>query len=210
MERNPAPADSPEATRGKILATAKTLVQRHGGHKLTVVEIARELGMSHANVYRYYKSKAKILDAIVDEWMTRLNAFMESIAQRRAPAAVRIEALVLELYLARADKCRKEPEIYVTYQRVMDLRPEAVEQRQATIRRVLVRLLDEGIRAGEFAPMDTQVGAVLIQDTTALFLHPLLSPLAVGPRAKLRAQTTVRHLLAGFAAPRPAKVRSRT
>ena len=192
----------PGDTRELILDAAKTLLRRHGGNKLTVVDIARSLGMSHANVYRFFQSKSEILDAIVDEWMLKLAVFVESIARRPGPAAARLEALVQELYRARHQKCLEDPEIYVTYRRVMDLRPGSVVQRQEMILDVFKRLIEEGVVAGEFAPVDCLAAATLIEDATALFLHPLMIPTAVGDQAETRAANVIRHLLAGFAAPR--------
>jgi len=108
---------------------------------------------------------------------------------------------VLELYGARHAKCLEDPEIYVAYQRVMEIRPDAVAQRQSAILKVLKRLLDEGVATGEFAPMDTLAAAMMIEDATALFLHPLMIPTVVGKQGDQRARAVMRHLLAGFAAP---------
>ncbi len=198
MKAQPAPVGD---TRELILEAAKTLLRRHGGNKLTVVDIARSLGMSHANVYRYFKSKSEILDAIVDEWMMKLAVFVEAIAQRPVPAAARLEALVLELYRLRHEKCLEDPEIYVTYRRVMDLRPGSVVQRQAMLLKAIQGLIEEGVAAGEFAAVDSLAAATLIEDATALFLHPLMSPTNVGDQAESRAINVIRHLLAGFAVP---------
>lgn len=187
-------------TREAILNAAKTLLRRHGGNKLTVVDIARSLGMSHANVYRFYKSKAEILDAIVDEWMTKLGTFIEAIAQRPSPVAARLEALVIELYRVRNEKCLEDPEIYVTYRRVMDLQPGSLVKPQEMLLNVIQRLIEEGVAAGEFAPVDSLQAAILVEDATALFVHPLMIPTAVGDHAEARATNVIRHLLAGFAA----------
>ena len=85
MENSPA-----AATRQLILDTAKALLRRHGEGNLTVVDIARATGMSHANVYRFFRTKAGILDAIIDEWLSKVEAFVEAIAQRPNTAAERL------------------------------------------------------------------------------------------------------------------------
>ena len=45
---------------------------------MTGADIARAMGMSHANVYRFFKTKAEILDAIVDDWLSKVETFVES------------------------------------------------------------------------------------------------------------------------------------
>ena len=76
---NPVGSKASTDTRRLILETATGLLRRYGPDKLTVVDIARELEMSHANVYRFYKTKSEILDAISDEWLTQLESFVEEI-----------------------------------------------------------------------------------------------------------------------------------
>jgi len=33
-----------------------------------VTEVARDLGMSHANVYRYFRSREKLIEALAESW----------------------------------------------------------------------------------------------------------------------------------------------
>jgi len=72
---------SSSETRSQILQSAEALLRRYGNDKLTVVDIARSLNMSHANVYRFFKTKSDILDAIIDEWLTKIEQFVEAVRQ---------------------------------------------------------------------------------------------------------------------------------
>ena len=164
-----------------------------------MVDIARSLGMSHANVYRFFRSKSEILDAIVDDWLSKLESLVEIITQRPGSAAARLEAVVVELHQIRRRKCVEDPEIFVAYRRVMDVRPDSVVRRKKMLLNVFKRLIDEGVRAGEFLPVDGLEAATLVEDATALFLHPLMNPTAAGAQADARARNVVRHLLKGLA-----------
>src|ERR1051325_393207 len=80
----PAPAQetapegkSPE-TRERILKAAEDLLRRHGPAKTPVVDGARALEMSHANVYRHFASKTELQDAVADRW---LKAISEPLAK---------------------------------------------------------------------------------------------------------------------------------
>lgn len=61
-------------TSRRVLATALLLYRRYGHKKTTVTDIARELSMSPANVYRFFRSK-KAIDAAVAR-----NVFDEMLA----------------------------------------------------------------------------------------------------------------------------------
>ena len=47
----------PDDTRARIIETAEALFRRLGFAKTAVADIAAELGMSPANVYRFFASK---------------------------------------------------------------------------------------------------------------------------------------------------------
>ncbi|MBW8856399.1 MAG: helix-turn-helix transcriptional regulator, partial [Bradyrhizobium sp.] len=59
-------------TRERILTAAEELLRRHGLAKATVVDVARALEMSHANVYRHFASKTELQDAVAHRWLERI------------------------------------------------------------------------------------------------------------------------------------------
>jgi AcrR family transcriptional regulator len=185
-------------TRKLILETARTLLRRFGADKLTVVDIARALDMSHANVYRFFKNKSEILDAIVDEWMSKMEAFIEAIAERPISASERIEAVVLELHRKRRQKLLEDAEVYETFRRVVEMRPDVIAQRREKIVSVFKRLIEEGVDAGEFVAVDADEAATVLKDATALFLHPFMIPTTLREETDDRARNVVRYILAGF------------
>ncbi len=192
------PETSADKTRSQILETAKTLLRRYGEDKMTVVDIARSMGMSHANVYRYFKSRSEILDAIVDEWLSWIEAFVEEIAARPQPAADRIEAVVLELHSRRKQKLLEDSEVFETFRRVVELRPDATAKRRLKILNVFRKLIQSGIESGEFKPVNPDEAATVLKDATSLFLHPLMIPTAMHEETEDRARQVVRYILAGF------------
>jgi AcrR family transcriptional regulator len=52
-------------TSKKILDVARDQVRRFSEAKTNVVDIARALGTSHTTIYRHFRSKAEVFDAIV-------------------------------------------------------------------------------------------------------------------------------------------------
>ena len=188
----------PCPTRSLILETAKSLLRRYGNDKLTVVDIARSLGMSHANIYRFFSNKSDILDAINDEWLSKLEAFVEEIAKRPVAAAERIEAVVVELHRKRKQKLMLEPEVFETFRRLVEIRPDFAARRREKIRKVFQRLIEEGISSGEFAKINSHAAATALKDGTSLFLHPFLIPTTLNEETDARARSVVRFILAGF------------
>jgi len=59
-------------TRARIVETADTLFRRLGFAKTAVADIAAELGMSPANVYRFFPSKTAIVQAICQRCLSEV------------------------------------------------------------------------------------------------------------------------------------------
>src|ERR1044072_4750605 len=87
----------PDDTRARIVETAETLFRRLGFAKTTVADIAAELRMSPANVYRFFPSQTAIVQAICQRCLSEVEENAWTIARSKAPASQRLERLVLEI-----------------------------------------------------------------------------------------------------------------
>ena len=58
------PRKSAEETREEILNTAERLFRTHGFARVAIADIAAELSMSPANVFKHFRTKASLVDAI--------------------------------------------------------------------------------------------------------------------------------------------------
>jgi len=185
-------------TRAVILETARQHLRRFGEDRMTIIGIARAMGMSHANVYRYFPSKAAIVEAVLDRWLSRVENLIGEVASRDGTAAERIEAFVIEIHRRRRAKFKQEPELFESFRRVIVSRSDAVARRQEKIKAMFAQMIREGIENGEFRPVDPEEAATLLDDATAFFLHPAVMPSAVSNCGEERARNVVRHMLAGF------------
>ena len=92
MSESVAPAAARSAEqRARIVATAERLFRLMGFQKTTVADIARELGMSPANVYRFFSAKSEINAAVARLLTGEVEAVVDAIADgpgdgRRAAA----------------------------------------------------------------------------------------------------------------------------
>lgn len=172
---------------------------------MTIIGIARALGMSHANIYRYFPSKSAIVEAVLDRWLSRVENFIEETARRDGSAAERIERVVIEIHRRRRGKFQEEPELYESFRRVILSRSAAVAKRQEKIVQVFARLIAKGVEDGEFRSVDPVEAATVLEDATAFYLHPAVMPSALDDRGEERARNVVRHVLASFALEAPAQ-----
>src|SRR5262245_23331996 len=74
--------------RDQILDVAVEVLRRHGPDKTGVVDVARALGMSHGSIYRHFKSKEALFDAVAERWLHAVSGPLAVIVEsRRAPEA---------------------------------------------------------------------------------------------------------------------------
>ncbi|WP_125591319.1 TetR/AcrR family transcriptional regulator [Companilactobacillus jidongensis] len=58
-------------TRDKILNTAEKLIMDTGNSEVTLDQIASELGLSHAAIYKHFRNKQALWEAVASVWFNR-------------------------------------------------------------------------------------------------------------------------------------------
>src|SRR5262249_62260310 len=94
---NPQLKTKPDDTRARIMATAEALFRRLGFAKTTVADIAAELRMSPANIYRFFDSKSAIVEAICRRCLSEVEEKAWAVARSKAAPAERLGHLILEI-----------------------------------------------------------------------------------------------------------------
>jgi len=173
MSRRPTP--SAEEIREKILDVAEELFLRVGYAKTTVADIAQVLGMSSANVYRFFPSKAAINDAGCRRLMARMREEMRAIASTPGTAAARIEALVMSTHRRNRDMLTQERRVHDMVDAAIDQSWDAIEEHKAACNAIFAGLIADGIATGEFtAATDVDALAETVGNACCSLFHPTL------------------------------------
>ena len=91
-------------TRERILVVAERLFRQIGYQKTTVGDIAKELRMSPANVYRFFDSKKAIHEGVARGLMGGVEDAAQIIATRRGPAASRLRELLTTIHRMNSER----------------------------------------------------------------------------------------------------------
>ncbi len=76
-------------TKEQIFAAARTAFDRDGLQGLSLRDIAREVGITPMAIYRHYKDRQALVDAIVLDALDEWSIGSRSAAARRSGALVR-------------------------------------------------------------------------------------------------------------------------
>jgi len=164
----------PEDTRSRIMETAEALFRRIGYAKTAVADIASELRMSPANVYRFFPSKTAIVQAICQRCLNELDEKVWAVARSKGSARERLERLELEVYAYHKENLLEEQKVNDIVMVAMEESWDAILAHKERIRSVVELILRDGIEAGEFEPVDPAETSALIMKGFAAYCHPLL------------------------------------
>jgi len=87
------------ARQKEIVEAALALVTDHGLEALTIKNIAARVGFSDAAVYRHFKNKAQILEAIIDQFTAGSARLLAEIGACDCPSPDKVKLFFL-------DRCR--------------------------------------------------------------------------------------------------------
>ena len=187
----------PDDTRARIIETAEALFRRLGFAKTAVADIAGELGMSPANVYRFFSSKNAIVEAICQRCLSELDEKAWVVARSRGSASGRVERLFLEIMKYHLENLIVEKRVHDIVLVAMENNWEAVQAHMESIRAIIEVILRDGIESGEFERVEPRETSLLIKKFMVAFCHPLMlaEGLQDGEDLETQSRATIRFLL---------------
>jgi AcrR family transcriptional regulator len=187
----------PDDTRARIMDTAEALFRRLGYAKTAVADIAADLKMSPANVYRFFPSKNAIIEAICQRCLGELEERAWTVARARGSAAERIERLVLEILAYHKENLLTDQRVNDMVLAAIELSWGAIRAHKEHMRMVFESILREGVERGEFEPVDPRETSRLLMVSLVHFCHPVLVAQYLQDQQDLDAdaRSTVRFLL---------------
>jgi AcrR family transcriptional regulator len=171
---NPQPRTKPDDTRARIMETAEALFRRLGYAKTAVADIAAELGMSPANVYRFFASKNAIVEAICQRCLAEVEAKAWAVGRAKGPAGPRLERLILEILAYHKENLLTDQRVNDMVMAAIELSWDAIRAHKDVMRTVVEVILRDGIESGEFEPVDPREIAELILRSLVAFTHPMV------------------------------------
>ena len=167
--------DEKANTRDRILHAAMTRIMHYGYGKTTMAEIAADCDMSPGNIYRFFEAKIDIAEAMARKHYAEELASMASVARRKDwPADRRIREMFLRKMRENYQMFEENAKILEVAEVLSRERPLFLNELIAQERVSLRALLEEGIEAGLFRPVDPEFTAEMMQSAMVKFGLPQL------------------------------------
>ncbi|MFA7754839.1 TetR family transcriptional regulator [Streptomyces sp. NRRL B-2790] len=159
-------------TAERILEATEEVLRRHGPAKATVVDVARALGVSHGSVYRHFRTKAALREAVTKRWLDRTSEKLAVIVAGDGTPEQLLRVWLAALFEAKRHKAGDDPELFATYTVLTDENVTAVGEHLADLIAQLTRIIGAGAGSGAFTVPDPAAAARAVFHATGRFHDP--------------------------------------
>ncbi|MGW0702650.1 TetR family transcriptional regulator [Streptomyces sp. NPDC002867] len=188
-------------TAERILEATEEVLRRYGPAKATVVDVARALGVSHGSVYRHFRTKAALREAVTDRWLARAEVALAALTEAKDRTATeKVADWLSALFEAKRHKAGDDPELFATYGVLIDENSGVVDRHLEALIGQLRQIVEEGVRAGDFTADDPAATARALFDATTRFHDPAYAPEWRKPTVDAEFDAVVGLLLRGLRA----------
>lgn len=178
-----------KSTRDALLDATDRLLARNGYKKMTIDDLAAEVGIGKGSVYLHFASKEEIALSHIDRIVERLKIKLHAIAVEEKPYAVRIKRMLVERVMHRFESVQHYSQSI--NELLAKIRSGLLERRKRYFdeeARIFAGVIEDGIGKGEFAAADPMETARTLLTATNSLLPFSLSTQELGERSELEAR----------------------
>ena len=159
-------------TRERILVVAERLFRQIGYQKTTVADIAKELRMSPANVYRFFDSKKAIHEGVARSLMGEVEEAASAIVVRPGPAIDRMRELLTIIHRMNTERYVGDSKLHEMVEIAMEESWEVCLPHMQRITETIAAVIADGAASGEFEVPDVPLAAMCACTAMMRFFHP--------------------------------------
>lgn len=159
-------------TRDRILEVAERLFRQIGYQKTTVGDIAKELRMSSANVYRFFESKKAIHQAVAQGLMGEVELEAQRIVARPGPVKERFRELLTTIHRMNTERYVGDSKLHEMVEIAMQEDWDVCVAHMECIAGVIGQMIAQGAATGEFEAPDLQLASLCACTAMMRFFHP--------------------------------------
>ncbi|MBO4222059.1 TetR/AcrR family transcriptional regulator [Bradyrhizobium neotropicale] len=159
-------------TRERILVVAERLFRQIGYQKTTVADIAKELRMSPANVYRFFDSKKAIHEGVARTLMGEVEIEAQRIVRLPGPATVRLRDLMKTINRMNTERYVGDSKLHEMVEIAMQEDWDVCVAHMEMIASTIGQVIGQGAASGEFDVPDVHLASLCACTAMMRFFHP--------------------------------------
>jgi AcrR family transcriptional regulator len=159
--------------RESILDAAEGMYRNHGYNKVTVSDVAHKLGMSPANVYRFFESKAALREALTDRLTRQVEAVCLCEIRKEGTASQRLSRMILEYHKITIDRYISQANVHEMLAAAMRENWHVVDGHVLRMKEIIRGIISDGIKSGEFNVHDLECATNVVYHGIIAFIDPM-------------------------------------
>ncbi|KRN01484.1 transcriptional regulator [Levilactobacillus senmaizukei DSM 21775 = NBRC 103853] len=112
-------------TREKIIQVAETLIMETGKTDVTLADIAGQLGMTHAALYKHFHNKQALWEAVAQAWFNR-EVLQDITVNDQLPQREQLHQWLWTFVNAKKTAYNTNPQMFALNTRYVDNNPRAL------------------------------------------------------------------------------------
>jgi len=166
-----------EEMSSKILDAAEARFRTYGFGKTTMAEIASDIDMSTANLYRYFENKLAIGSAMAGRcFNTREMILAEVVSRAGISESERLEIFVLEMLKYGHSQFSDEPKMSELVDAIIKKLPGLIQSQVDSEKKFISTILQQGCDSNEFDienidEMSSYVLAAVVKFSSPFFIE---------------------------------------
>lgn len=164
---------SSEETRRDIVNTAERLFKENGFNSVAISDIAAELQMSPANIFKHFRSKIELVDEIVLQLISNLEKQIIILDSSNEPVT-RLTHLAQHLAQRHHNDFCENPYMYEMLVLTAKRELQCGDYYRSVMMSLFKEIIDDGVNAGIYPTVNTEDTAETILDALVGTLHPII------------------------------------
>ena len=188
-------------TQERILVVAERLFRQLGYQKTTVGDIAKELHMSPANVYRFFDSKKAIHEGVARVLMGEVEQAAQVIVRKPGAATPRLRELLTTIHRMNSERFVGDSKLHEMVEIAMEESWEVCVAHMQTVVESIGAVIAQGAASGEFDAPDVPLAALCLCQAMMGYFHPQMIAQEVNkPKPHAPLDQMIDFLLVGLSA----------
>lgn len=196
----PRPETDIAATRARIINAADHMIQEKGAISFTMTDLATAVGMSPANLNRFFESKDALAEAMAEEWFAELQVIMEELVSADMPVEEKLYQFFARRLVVKRARFDDDPGLFESYMDLGDEHFEVIRGYVDLADHYMASILAEAMESGYFKGLELDTIVSLVNTMLQPFCNPKLMMQTMHMATEERLRLVINTILNGLRA----------
>lgn len=165
---------TPSEIQDKAVEIAIEQMRAKGFEKVRLVDVAKEMGISHAALYSHFQDKTALFDAVSERWLVNLDKKQDLLVLEKRDPVQKIRTWFLNLHRMKLEKVKLDPELYKAFDMAAAESKPFIQTHLLNMRKQMSTLVIEAMDQKKLKKKDVNMVTEILITAGAAFTHPKL------------------------------------